>query len=364
MTHVADVHNLTELTYRLVTIPSVSYQEEAVADFVEDLLSRYSFLQIQRIDNNVVVTINRGANHKILLAGHLDTVPIAGIEPSLASGAVAGRGSVDMKGGLAVMIKLAAEAEDFPVDTAFIFYAKEEVKRLDSGLLEIERVAPELLKGDLAILLEPTNGHVELGCQGVMRVVLTMGGKSAHSARPWTGVNAIHRIAKVIERVSSFGRREILVDGLSYAESLQVVKVEGGTGKNVVPDKASAVISYRFAPNIDTDSAHAFLHETFSDILDDGFGDEVIIEEAAPSAKPHLSQAGIQHLVNLTGREPVAKLGWTDVAFFAERGIPGANFGPGNAELSHGPHEVVESKELDNCYANIRQFLFDLKTDH
>ncbi len=341
----------------MVSIPSVSHAEKEIADFVEDLLGTYPYLRLRRIGNNIAATAERGFERKVILAGHLDTVPVAGLEASLAPDAVSGRGSVDMKGGLAVLIRLAANAESFPLNTAFIFYAKEEVKRLDSGLLEIEQAAPELLTGNLAVLAEPTNTHVELGCQGVMRVVVRLGGKSAHSARPWAGVNAIHRLGVLLERVNSFGRREIGVDGLLYAESLQAVKIEGGTGKNVVPDQAAVTLSYRFSPASDTESAYAFLCKTFEDVIDPELGDEITVEEAAPSALPHLFQDGVQKLIALTGKEPVAKLGWTDVAFFSERGIASVNFGPGDAEMAHGPREVIGTEQLENCYAVLRQFL-------
>jgi len=352
------MQNLLQLTYDLVSISSVSYEEENLANFLEEKLKGCPWLNITRIANNVICRTERNCAARVVLAGHLDTVPFAGNDfAEMGIDYVSGRGSADMKGGVAVLMAIAMNADQLPVDTTFVFYAKEEVKRIDSGLLEIESEAPDLLKGDLAVLAEPTNGAAEVGCQGVIRVDLLLGGKAAHTARPWTGTNAIHRLSPVIETIARFGYHETVIDNVVYKESLQVLKAEGGRGGNVVPDRLNVTIGYRFAPGRSVAQAYELLQDLFQEILDDNLGDKLSMTESAPAAEPHLSHLAIQKLIKITSKPPVAKLGWTDVAFFAERNIPAVNFGPADPELAHGPHETVHGFELDNCYEVLWELL-------
>ena len=350
--------DLLQLTYDLVSIPSVSYEEEQIAAFVADRLQDRSHLEITRIGNNTIARTQKGADYRVVLAGHLDTVPFGDSKPiELSPPYVTGRGSVDMKGGLAVLMKIVAESTTLPVDVTFVAYAKEEVKRVDSGLLEVKALAPQLLECDMAVLAEPTNGFAEVGCQGVMRVELTLGGVAAHTARAWKGTNAIHRAGRVIEETVKFGYREVVVDGVAYRESLQIVKIEGGRATNVVPDELKMTISYRFAPNASPEQAYAFLNDLFSSVLNPDLGDCLQLTESAPPAGPRLLDPGIKRLTELTDRGAKAKLGWTDVAFFAEQNTPAVNFGPGEPELSHGANEAISEAELEECYGVLWQFL-------
>ena len=286
-----------------------------------------------------------------MLAGHLDTVPpVDNDEPRLKGDDVWGVGASDMKGGLAVMLDLAGAVAEPSVDVTWCFYACEEVGREESGLVQLWRERPELLAGDAAILGEPTDALVEAGCQGTMRIRLTVKGVRAHAARPFTGRNAIHRVGSLIGRVAAWPGREVVLDGCTYAEQLQVVSVEGGVAGNVVPDRASIVINHRYAPDRRQAEAEASLHSLLDDELEPG--DEWELIDAGDGAPPSLGHPLLHALVEKSGAVPRAKVGWTDVASFWEHGVPAANFGPGDPLLAHHPDERVarsSSSALARC---------------
>jgi succinyl-diaminopimelate desuccinylase len=258
-----------------------------------------------------------------------------------------------MKGGLAVLLELARSQASSAVDATYVFYACEEVARRHSGLKVIERERPDLLAGDAAILAEPTGGRVEAGCQGVLRALVTVRGRRAHVARPWVGINAVHRLAGVLVAVAGFAERRPVLDGCEYRETLQAVGVEGGVAGNVVPDEARLSLSHRFAPDRDAGQALAALEELLGPTLDPALGDRLELEESAPAAPPMLGHPLLAGLVASSQRSPRAKVGWTDVAFFAERGVPAANYGPGDPLLAHTPNEHVERSELETVYASL-----------
>lgn len=345
--------DIAALCHELAAIPSVSHQEQRIADFVAERLSRIGRLKVSRIGNNVLAQSLAGRPGPIVIAGHLDTVPADGNEtPTYRDGRIYGLGTADMKSGLAVMIALAEKATEFSFDTTFVFYAREEVAAKFSGLLEVDRERPELLRGTAAILMEPTSARIEAGCQGTMRVSYTIKGKRAHTARPWMGVNAIHRMAQVIDAFAETKLEHPIVDGLEFRESLQVVKVFGGVANNVVPDLATLIVNYRFAPNKDVASAFEALRSMSTDKLDDA--DDVEIEEGVDGALPNLDNAFIAKLKVASAQPVSAKLGWTDVSFFHSRGVAAANFGPGDPLLAHTRDEYVEIAELDTAFNSMR----------
>lgn len=341
---------ITALAAHLVDISSVSRGEGVIAAFVESELCSVSGLEVTRVGDNVVARTALGASERLLLAGHLDTVPPGpggrGAKASVDGGVLSGLGAVDMKGGVAAILSLARRPFPGRRDATFVLYAREEVSRAESGLLEIAATRPELLVADAAVLCEPTNGIVEAGCQGVLRARVEVGGRRAHAARPWVGVNAIHRLAAAIELLAAFPGREPVVDGCTYRESLQAVGVEGGEASNVVPERSRISLTYRFAPDRDVAAATAWLEAYFAPILDPKLGDALVVEDAAPSAAPSLRHPALAALVDAVGAPPSAKLGWTDVAFFAERGVPAANFGPGDPLLAHTDDERVAIDQL------------------
>lgn len=344
--------DLLARTAQLVDIPSPSHEEGALADFLESELSDEPWLRVERVGANVVARTNLGRDRRVVLAGHLDTVPFDGRAVSHVDGdVVRGVGATDMKGGLAVIAEVARTVSEPAIDVTYVFYACEEVDPQLSGLLQIEAERPDLLVADAAILGEPTAGVVEAGCQGTMRLAVTLRGERAHTARPWSGSNAIHRLSSLLEVITSYEARRPVVDGCEYRESLQAVKVEGGVAGNVVPDRARLVVNHRFAPDVSVAEATRRLQSMMAPAL--GPEDSVEVESCAPAARPYLDNPLLAALVRSTGGTPRAKLGWTDVAFFAQRGVPAANFGPGDPELAHTPRERIERGELEACYAGL-----------
>ena len=317
-----------------------------MADAVEAALGLCPWLTVERVGDNVVARTVLGRDRRVLLAGHLDTVPPAegNDEPRVVDDTLFGVGAVDMKGGLAVFLHLAGVLDSPPVDLTWCFYAAEEVSREHSGLLHLWEERPDLLAADVAVLGEPTGGVVEAGCQGTMRLRVTLTGLRAHTARPHTGRNAIHRLAGVLGAIDGYEVRRPVLDGCEYAEQLQVVSVEGGVAGNVVPDRATVVINHRFAPDRTPAQAESTVRELLAPHLEPGDHWELL--EAAPAAPPSLDDPVLAALVAATGAPPRAKVGWTDVAFFAERGVSAANFGPGDPLLAHTPGEHVRADEL------------------
>lgn len=350
--------DLVALCQQLVAIPSVSYGEEQLASFVANHLAQFTGTSVSRIGNNIIARSALGRSTRVIIAGHMDTVPPDGNEvPRLVNGRIHGLGSADMKSGLAVMLGLAEIAESFSVDTTFVFYTCEEVASVHSGLLEIERASSDLLLGDAAVLMEPTSSRIEAGCQGTMRVKIDLQGKRAHTARPWVGVNAIHRMAEVISRIAHAQFDESVIDTLQFREALQVVRVNGGVANNVVPDLATMVINHRFAPNRTVEEAFGFVTSLVEDLLEVAGGDVVVLEEGVAGALPNLSAPFISKLLEVSALPPKAKLGWTDAAFFSVRGIPATNFGPGDALLAHTKEECVEVSEIGSAFAAMRTAL-------
>ena len=344
--------DLLRLTAELVDIPSVSRQEAALADRVEGDLRSLGFLDVERIGDSVVGRTHFDRAARLLLAGHLDTVPpFAETGARVEADAVAGLGAVDMKGGLAVMLSLAAELERAAVDATVVFYACEEIERDADALIMLASARPELLAADAAVLGEPTGGVVEAGCQGTLRARLQMAGRRAHTARPWRGVNAVHRLGPVLELLRGYRSREVELDGCRYAEQLQAVGVEGGLAGNVVPDTAVLTVNYRFAPDRGPEEAEQALRAMLAPVIDTAAGDDLTIVDAAPGAAPGLGHPLLARLVEATGAPARAKVGWTDVATLSAAGVPAANFGPGDPQLAHTADERVTVGELGSARA-------------
>ncbi|WP_106617563.1 succinyl-diaminopimelate desuccinylase [Saccharothrix carnea] len=347
-----------ELTAALVDTPSVSGDEALIADLVERSLKEQTALEVTRSGNAVLARTNLGRPSRVVLAGHLDTVPINDNLPSrLEDGVLHGCGTVDMKGGDAVMLHLAATVTDPRHDLTFVFYDCEEVEAVRNGLGRIERELPEWLDGDLAIVCEPSNGTIEAGCQGTMRVDVRTEGVRAHTARGWMGVNAIHAIGDALRRLEAYEPRQVEIDGCLYREGLQAVKIGGGVAGNVVPDEAVLTVNHRFAPDRTPEQAEQHLREVFA-------GYEVTVTDSSPGALPGLAAPTTRELVEAAGGTPVAKLGWTDVARFAALGMPAVNFGPGDPTLAHTRQENVPVNQIHQCVEVLRRFLSHDTTRH
>jgi succinyl-diaminopimelate desuccinylase len=331
----------------LVAIPSVSLHEELVADAVEMALGLCPWLTVERVGNNVIARTELGRDARVLFGGHLDTVPpVAGNdEPRIEGDVLFGVGATDMKGGLAVMLHLAGTVPEPAVDVTWCFYACEEIDKKFSGLGQLWDERPDLLRADAAILGEPTSGIVEAGCQGTLRIRVSLRGTRAHTARPYMGRNAIHRLAPVLTAVAGYEGRSLVLDGCEYVEQLQVVDVGGGVSGNVVPDEASVLINHRFAPDRTVKEAEASVRELLVPYLEPG--DQWELVSSDQGAPPSLDHPVLGALVAATGTAPKAKQGWTDVASFWAHGVPAANFGPGDPLLAHAPDEHVSATELE-----------------
>ncbi len=341
----------------LINIESVSYQEEQIANLIEERLLQNSSLETYRVGNNVVARTRMGKPTRVLIGGHSDTVPPNGNAAArIVDDVLWGLGASDMKSSLAAMLELASLPQEPVVDVTWLFYAREEVKIADSGLRELFGENPEVLQADSAILGEPTSGAVEAGCQGTMRFVVTLAGQRAHTARPWMGVNAIQRLGALLQLVDAYQPRSPEIDGCKFRESLQAVNVTGGVAGNVVPDAASVTLGYRYAPDRSAEQAEAALREILEPVLRPE--DTVLVTESAPAAAPGLGDPLLQRLITENNLEVRAKLGWTDVAFFAERGVPAVNFGPGDATLAHAADERISRTALESYYKCLRGLLF------
>ena len=329
----------------LVRVDSVSGHESALAHHVAQVLRTAAHLDVEQIGDNVVARTTGHHATRLLVAGHLDTVPGDPTTARIDGDVLHGLGACDMKGSLAVMLELAVQPTARSVEVTWIFYAREEITRSESGLLEIAELRPDLLQADAAVLCEPTGGHVEAGCQGTLRVVITLRGRRAHTARPYTGRNAVHRLGEVITRVASYEPRTATLDGIEFVEQLQVVAVEGGVAANVVPDRAVCTLNHRVAPDRSREEATSALREFFADLIEDD--DVVDVVDWAPAAKPALTNRHLLRLIGLTGVGARGKVGWTDVATLTELGIASTNYGAGDPLRAHRSDEFVTRDEVD-----------------
>ena len=306
--------------------------------------------------DNVVARTTLGRPWRLVLGGHTDTVPANGNEVARLDGdRLYGVGSADMKGALAIMLELALTVPEPAVDCTYVFYAREEIAAAESGLGELFDVRPDLLVGDAAILGEPTDAALEAGCQGTMRLRVTLVGERAHTARPWMGRNAIHRMAGLLAELDAYEERRPVIDGCEFREALQAVSVEGGVAGNVVPDRASLVLNHRFAPDRSGVEAEAHVRELLAGWLEDG--DEVDVVEVVEGARPSHTHPLIATLVARNALDVRAKLGWTDVARFAARGVPAANLGPGDSTIAHTAGEHLDRAPLDAVWAALHDLV-------
>ncbi|GIE92570.1 succinyl-diaminopimelate desuccinylase [Paractinoplanes rishiriensis] len=343
--------DVVALTRAICDIPSVSGAEKELADAVELALRALPHLEVLRDGDAIVARTSLGRPARVILAGHLDTVPIAGNLPTTLTGdVVEGRGTVDMKAGDAVFLKLAATLTEPRYDITYVFYDHEEVAARLNGLGRLVREHPDWLAGDFAVLGEPSNATVEGGCQGTMRITITVPGVAAHPARPWMGSNAIHSAGAVLDVLRAYEPRTPVVDGLQYREALNAVKIEGGIAGNVIPDSCVISINHRYAPDRGPAEAEAYLRELFK-------GQEIEVVDSAPGARPGLDHPAAREFVAAVGGTPAAKLGWTDVSRFASLGIPAVNYGPGDPLLAHKDDERCPVADIHNALAGLTAWL-------
>lgn len=357
--------DVVDLTRTLCDIESVSGNETRLASLVENALRGYDHLQVLRDGDAIVARTDLGRPERVVIGGHLDTVPLRSPEPNLPTwftgqdlraggGAdervLHGRGTVDMKGGVAVHLTLAARLTAPNRDITWFFYDNEEVEAERNGLRRIAHTHPEWLAGDFAVLGEPTAAGIEGGCNGTIRVEVVVPGRAAHSARSWMGVNAVHAAAEVLNRLNAYQPRQVEVDGLVYREGMSAVKITGGVAGNVVPGECVVTVNHRFAPSTSEQQAAAHCRDLF-----DGF--EVRVVDLAGGARPGLQHPAAASFVEAVGTEPVAKVGWTDVSRFAAMGVPAVNYGPGDPLLAHHDDEQVPVAQLRLCQEVMAKWL-------
>ncbi len=340
-----------DLTRQLCDIESVSGNERAIADAVHDALAGLAHLELTRDGDAIVARTTLGRDRRVVIAGHIDTVPVNDNLPVREEdGFLIGRGTVDMKGGVAVALKLAAELTEPSVDVTWIFYDHEEVESSLNGLGRLARIHPDLLAGDFAILGEPTSAAIEGGCNGTARIDIRLHGVRAHSARAWVGSNAIHAAAPVLAILAEYVPAELEVDGLVYREGLNAVGITGGVAGNVIPDEAVISVNYRFAPSRSGEDAIAHLREVFA-------GYDIEIADLAEGARPGLDAPLAQEFLAAVGAAASPKYGWTDVARFSALGIPAVNYGPGDPLKAHADDERVAVAEILECERGLRAWL-------
>ncbi|WP_327244503.1 succinyl-diaminopimelate desuccinylase [Streptomyces sp. NBC_01320] len=343
------------LTARLVDFPSVSGDEKELADAIETALRTLPHLTVDRHGNNVVARTNLGRDERVVLAGHIDTVPIADNVPSRLdeNGVLWGCGTSDMKSGVAVQLRIAATVPEPNRDLTFVFYDNEEVAAHLNGLGHVADAHPDWLAGDFAVLLEPSDAQVEGGCQGTLRVFLRTEGERAHSARSWMGSNAIHAAAPILDRLAAYEPRRPVIDGLEYREGLNAVRIEAGVANNVIPDACTVVVNYRYAPDRSPEEAVAHVHEVFADC---GVV-EFTVDDHSGAAMPGLSHPAAKAFMESVGGTAQPKFGWTDVSRFGALGVPAVNYGPGDPLLAHKRNEHVAVERITHCEDRLRSWL-------
>jgi succinyl-diaminopimelate desuccinylase len=351
-----------DLTRQLCDMRSVSGDEAAIADAIVASLAGFDHLEIHRDGDTVVARTMLGRASRVAIAGHIDTVPINGNVPTrfetIEEGSTAGvagdylwgRGTVDMKGGVAVQLKLAAELTAPVVDITWMWYDNEEVSSDLNGLTRLARNSPDLFAADFAILGEPTNSLIEGGCNGTLRAEIRTRGRRAHSARSWVGENAIHALAPILATLAAYEPRQVEVEGLVYREGLNAVGISGGVAGNVIPDAAVVEVNYRFAPSRSGDEAEAHIRQLFA-------GFDVTIVDVAEGARPGLDAPIARQFIDAVGGEPLPKYGWTDVARFSALGVPAVNYGPGDPLKAHADDERVLLSQITDCEDGLRRWL-------
>jgi succinyl-diaminopimelate desuccinylase len=344
-----------ELTRQLCDIESVSDNEAAIADAIEASLAGCSHLEVIRDGDAVIARTNLGRSQRVVIAGHIDTVPVNDNLPTRFESIdgvdyLWGRGTVDMKAGVAVQLKLAAELTEPSVDVTWIWYDHEEVAEWQNGLGRVARNRPDLMLGDFAILGEPTRSEIEGGCNGNLRVEVRTFGLRAHSARSWVGHNAIHDAAAVLGILADYQALEVEVDGLVYREGLNAVGISGGVAGNVIPDECMVHVNYRFAPNKTADDAERYLRQVFE-------GYDLTVVDKAEGARPGLTAPLAAGFLEAVGGEAKPKYGWTDVARFSALGVPAVNYGPGDPLKAHADDERVELAQITECERGLRAWL-------
>ena len=332
-----DPRDLIGRTLQLVRIDSPTRHESEISDFLHERLQGASGFVVERIGRALVLRpAERSGRPLVVLGGHVDTVPaVEGNPPRVEGERIYGRGASDMKAGLALMWALADEPVARPrYDLGMVFYDAEEGPYVQNGLGPVLESCPWLEDAALAIMLEPSDNLVHLGCMGTLHARVIFRGRAAHSARPWQGENAIHKAAPLLARLAEMKPAEVDVSGLPFVGVVSATVASGGGSRNVVPDAFTLNVNYRFAPTRPRSEARAFVRELAGDT-------ELVVDEVCPSGPVPVGNAVLEDLRGRCGVKAASKQAWTDVARFAEHGVDAVNFGPGETAEAHQPDESV-----------------------
>jgi succinyl-diaminopimelate desuccinylase len=344
-----------------VNVGSVSRHEDEILSTIRSELEGHDALEILDDGDAVVFVgprVRRVDAQFVVLAGHVDTVPVAGAEvPGLREGdEIVGRGASDMKAGLAVMLQVASELaatrEAGDLDVGFLFFGREELPIGESALVPLFERCPAASTIGLALVMEPTNNAIEVGCLGNLNAEVTVEGIAAHSARPWLGDNAIHTAIEALVPLADLPVRDVTIDGLTFREVVNITTIEGGIATNVIPDRVRAHVNYRYAPTHTPSEAETRLRELLGHQQV-----QVDIVGNAPPGPVNVTNPLVQRL-RVAGDLPVGpKQAWTPVAEFATVGVDAVNFGPGDPQYAHRDDERVEGAALVRSYEVLRKFL-------
>ncbi len=356
----SDVARLLDDTLlELCAIASPIGEERALCDAVRARLSRLLLAApVRRYGDSIVVPLTRGRGARVALVGHLDTVRTENGPARLAGDRCFGAGASDMKSGLAVMTAI---AETMPLaelgcDLTLVFYAREEGPFADNELGDVLRQDPELGSVDLAVCMEPSDNRLHLGCVGSIHATVTFHGRTAHSARPWEGDNAITRAAGFLGELRALAPRESVVEGLTYRTVTTVTQAsDGGRGRNVVPDRFVLNVNHRFAPDRTLDDAKRDLLALVGDRA------QVEVTDLSPAARPNAEHWLVRALVAAGVRAVEPKQAWTDVARFAQLGVAAVNFGPGENAQAHQKNESTSLELVHEGYAIVARWLTGLR---
>lgn len=357
--------SLDETLHWLCAIPSPIGEEKAICDAVQDRMHKLKLpAPIRRYGNSIVVPIvrhPRGEGHgpkkpHVLLVGHLDTVRTENGPARIEGDRIYGSGASDMKSGLAVMIVLAESLTTTPnCDLTLVFYAKEEGPFADNELGRVLDEDAELVGADLAVCMEPSDNKLHLGCTGSIHASVIVQGRTAHSARPWEGENAITKAAPLLAGFGALAPEEHTIEGMTYRSVFTVTQAkDGGRGRNVVPDSFIFNVNHRFAPNTTLEEAQARLKSLV--------GDRGIVEftDLSPSARPNRSHPLVQLLIDSGVRDVAPKQAWTDVARFSALGVAAINFGPGENAQAHQRNESTSLELVHEGYGIVRRWLMSI----
>jgi len=348
---------LDETLLWLTSIASPIGEEKELCDRIQERVASLPLaMPVRRVGNSIVVSLARGASSKphVVFAGHTDTVRTENGPARIEGDRLFGAGSSDMKSGLALMLVLAEtlDVANLACHLTLVFYAREEGPFAENELGPVLEEARELDEVDLAVCLEPSDNRLHLGCNGSLHATLTFRGRTAHSARPWEGENAITKSAAFLAEIGAKAPDPTTIEGLVYRTVTTVTQIkDGGRGRNVVPDVVTLNVNHRFAPDTTVEGAEARLRALVGERA------EVTLTDRSPSAMPSRNHPLVERLVasGVVSIEP--KQAWTDVARFAAKGIAAVNFGPGENAQAHQKNESTSLKLVHEGYGILARFL-------